>query len=102
MCLTACLVLYPPCFQDGRFFHQEYFQVRLRRFPFTNVQRLAQDCGNPQKIWTLVQYFKTVMTVEKGIHFTRVVMETMTNDGYVVRFTDIRGLDQYHILFGVF
>lgn len=29
-------------------------------------------------------------------------METMTNDGYVVRFTDIRGLDQYQIMFGVF
>lgn len=58
---------------------------------------LAQDCGNPQKIWTLVKYFKTVMIVELGIDLTRVVMETMTNNGYVVRFTDICGLDQYHI-----
>lgn len=28
-----------------------------------------------KKIWTLVKYFKTVMIVEWGIHFTRVVME---------------------------
>lgn len=87
VCLPACFVLYPPCFQDGRFSHQEYFQVTLRRFPFTKVQRLAQDRGNPQKIWMLVKYFKTVMIVEWGIHFTRVVMETMTNDGYIVCFT---------------
>lgn len=93
VCLPACFVLYPPCFQDGRFFHQEYFQVRLRRFPFTNLHKIAV---------THKTYFKPVMTVEKGIHFKSVVMETMRNYGYVVHFTDIRGLDQYHIMFGVF